>query len=130
MATIRAHTRINRSADDVWKVVADAGNIAAWFPGMESSSGGDGRRTVVFAGGIEVPEEIVTSDDALRRFQYSIVPGTIGVEHYLGTIDVLEDTNGGSLVIYGADMRPDALIEMIGPSLQGGVEGLKAFCEG
>ena len=128
MATVRAHTRINRAADEVWKVVADAGNIADWFPGMQSSSSTPTGRTVVFAGGIEVPEEIVTSDDSLRRFQYSIVPGTIGIEHYLGTIDVLEDGDG-SIVVYGADLRPDSLLDMIGPGILTAVDGLKAYCE-
>src|SRR5438105_1523960 len=27
---------INRSADDVWKVVSDFGGLAAWMPGIES----------------------------------------------------------------------------------------------
>jgi hypothetical protein len=128
VATVRAHARIARPADEVWKVVADAGNIADWFPGMESSRSTDGGRVVVFGGGVEVPEEIVTSDDALRRFQYRIAPGTMGIESYLGTIDVIED-GSGSLVVYGADMAPDAMLELIGPGVIGAVDGLKAFCE-
>jgi polyketide cyclase/dehydrase/lipid transport protein len=128
MATVRAHARIARSADDVWKVVADYTSIADWFPGMDSSSGGDGKRVVTF-GGHEVPETIVTIDDSLRRFQYSIEPGAMGVEHYLGTVDVI-DLDGESLVVYGADIRPDPLAELMGPGITSAVQGLKAHCEG
>jgi hypothetical protein len=129
VATTRAHVRIQRSADEVWKVVSDAGSVATWFPGMESSAATDVGRTVVFAGGIEVSEEVVTSDDTLRRFQYRMLPNALGVEHYLGTIDVLEDGDA-SIVVYGADLLPDAFVDIIGPSLAKGVAALKAHCEG
>jgi carbon monoxide dehydrogenase subunit G len=128
MATVRVEIRIARSADDVWKVVADYATVAEWFPGMASSEGGDGTRTVNF-GGLEVHESIVTVDDVLRRLQYTIDSGAMGVEHYLGTIDVI-DLDGESLVVYGADIKPDELAEMMGPGISGAVRGLKAFCEG
>jgi len=35
MATIRHHAHIERSPEDVWKVVSDAGAIAIWFPGID-----------------------------------------------------------------------------------------------
>jgi uncharacterized protein YndB with AHSA1/START domain len=71
MATIRHHAHIGRSPDDVWKLVADAAAISAWFPGIESSSG-DAKTRRCSMGGAELVEEIVTADADLRRFQYRI----------------------------------------------------------
>lgn len=128
MATIRHHTRIAQPADDVWAAVADAGSIARWFPLIETSSADDGMRHCTLHGGVELEEEIVTSDDDLRRFQYRIVGGDMAVDTHLGTIDVLED-GGGSLVVYSTEVSPDEVADTMGPSLAEGLEGLKQHLE-
>jgi hypothetical protein len=128
MATIRHHTRINRSADEVWKVVSDAGNMD-WFPAAESCSLNGTTRTVSFGGDITVDEKIVTSDDELRRFQYRIVGGAMPVESHLGTIDVIEDGDG-SLMIYSTDVLPDGLAKPMNSSIRAAVEGLRNHFEG
>jgi carbon monoxide dehydrogenase subunit G len=127
MATIRHHTRINRPADEVWKVVSDAGTMD-WFPAAESSSLNGNVRTVTFSGGVSVEEEIVTNDDDLRRFQYRIIGGSMPVESHLGTIDVLEDGDG-SIVIYSTDVTPDGLAKPMNSSLRAAVDGLKTHLE-
>ena len=48
-----------------------------------------GNARVVQMGDISVTEEIVTVDDDLRRFQYSITEMPIPIEFHLSTIDVL-----------------------------------------
>ena len=85
MATIRHHARIARPADEVWAVVKDAATISAWFPGIETSAVEGSTRTVTIAGAGELVEDIVTSDDALRRFQYRITGGAFTPEYHLGT---------------------------------------------
>jgi len=127
MATIRHHTHINRSPDEVWKVVSDAGAISAWFPGIDiSSADEDSRRCSM--GGVELVEEIVTVDDELRRFQYRITEGPMPLEFHLGTVDVLPDGDG-SLVVYSTEVQPDEAKAMIDPAIAGGVEGLRAHLE-
>ncbi len=127
MATIRKHVRINRPADDVWKVVSDAGNMA-WFPGVDACTLTGTTRSVTFHPGIEVQEEIITNDDELRRLQYRIVGGAMPVEFHLGTVDVLEDGDG-SLLIYSTDVQPDGLAKPMRASLGAAVEGLKTHLE-
>ncbi len=51
------------------------------------------------------------------------------VEHHLGTDDVPEDGPDGALVVYSTEITPDSLADMIGPSIDGGVQGLKAHLE-
>ena len=128
MATMRAHARINRPADEVWKVVSDVGNMD-WFPAAESCSLSGTTRTVTFGGGITVDEEIVTNDDELRRLQYRIVGGAMPVESHLGTVDVLEDGDS-SILVYSTDVEPDGLAKPMRSSTRAAVEALKQRLEG
>lgn len=127
MASLRAHARIARPADEVWKVVSDSAGISAWFPGIESATVADGTRTCTLAGGITLVEDVVNVDDELRRFQYRITDG-MPVESHLGTVDVLEDGDG-TLVVYSTEVTPDSLAGLMGPAIEGGVQGLKALLE-
>ncbi len=129
MASLRTHTRIARSADDVWVTVSYAGGISTWFPGIEQSSASGGARSCTLAGGVQLEEDIVNVDAALRRFQYRITGG-MPVEHHLGTIDVLEDGDGQSLVVYSTEVTPDAVADLMGASIESGLQGLKSHLEG
>ena len=129
MSSLRSHARINRSADDVWKVVSDAAGISAWFPGIAEARVDGENRIITIAPGVELVERIVTNDAALRRFQYSITGGPMPVESHLGTVDVIEDGDA-AFVVYSTEVTPDTLAAVMGPSIEAGVAGLKAFCEG
>ena len=90
--------------------MSDAGGISTWFPGIEQSSAFGSTRSCTLAGGMQLEEDIVNVDDALRRFQYRITAG-MPVEHHLGTVDVLEDGEGHSLVVYSTEVTPDAIAD-------------------
>jgi len=128
MASLRATARIARPADEVWKVVSDPAGIPAWFPGIEHATAGVGTRSCTLAGGHELHEDVVNVDGDLRRFQYRVTGG-LPVDHHLGTVDVLED-GLNSLVVYSTEITPDELADVVGPSIEGGVQGLKAYLEG
>lgn len=127
MATLRTHVRINRPVEQVWNTVSDAGNIAAWFPAVATSSATSGTRSCELAGGGSLTEEIVTNDSDLRRFQYRITHG-LPVQSHLGTVDVLDDPDG-ALVIYSTEIAPDELAEQVGPLIEDGLTGLKQHLE-
>lgn len=128
MATIRHHTQIDRSPDDVWQAVADAGAISAWFPLIAESRAEGGNRFCTLQGGGKLEEEIVTSDDELRRFQYRITGGDMPFEFHLGTVDVLPNGEG-SLVIYSTDVTPAEVADQMNGVLSEGLHGLKAHLE-
>lgn len=128
MASLRTHARIARPADDVWKVVSDAAAISTWFPGIEQATATDRTRTCTLAGGGQLEEDVLNVDHGLRRFQYRITGG-MPVEHHLGTVDVLEDGPDGALVVYSTEITPDGLADVVGPSIEGGVQGLKEHLE-
>jgi hypothetical protein len=128
MATFRHDTRLDRSPDDVRKVVSDAGSISAWVPFLEQSRAEDGVRSWSMQGGGKLEEEIVTSDDRLRRFQNRIVAGDMPIEHHIGTIDVLEKGQS-TLVAYATDVTPDEVAEQMDGVLAEGLQSLKARLE-
>jgi hypothetical protein len=128
MASIRHHARIDRTPDEVWKVVSDAGSISIWFPLTEQSLEDDGMRYCSLQGGGKLEEEILTSDDELRRFQYRITAGDMPVEHHIGTVDVLEHGEG-SLVVYSTDVTPNEVAEQMDGVLDEGLRGLGAHLE-
>ena len=129
MASVRAHATVARSADDVWKVISDSSQLPSWFPNVVSVSLEGTVRTVEVVGGMTVKEEIVTNDDELRRFQYRLLPGPVPVESHLATVDVLE-SGDGSIVVYGVDVKPDALGPGLSDMVAGAVQGLQKFVAG
>jgi uncharacterized protein YndB with AHSA1/START domain len=127
VATIRHTARIDRSPDDVWKLVSDPASITQWGPGVDGCTS-DGTTRTVKMGGMELIEAIVTNDDDLRRFQYAITGGPMVPEYHLGTIDVLPDGDG-TLVVYSTEVKPDEAKPMIDPAIESLTNALKAYLE-
>lgn len=130
MATIRHHARIDATPDDVWAIVSDAGAIADWAPGIERCDW-DGTTRTIHMGGLQIAEEVVTSDADLRRFQYRITDGPMPLEYHLATVDVFEDdpAGKGTFLVYSCEVKPDEAADLLGPVLGGLVESLKAKAE-
>jgi hypothetical protein len=127
MATMRETIHIDATPDKVWAEVREPLALLDWFDGIDSGEMvGNARKLKM--GDISVTEEIVTVDDDLRRFQYSITELPIPVEFHLSTIDVLEDGDG-TLIVYGVDVRPDELSGILAPTIAGAVQGMKKHFE-
>lgn len=126
MATIRITQQLDASPDDVWKVVADYGNLD-WFPGVDDSRAEGDARVVKF-GDMEITEDIVTLDNDLRRLQYRIGESPMSFDFHLATVDVLDldlDLDGSTLLVYSCDIEPDEGKDLMEPILQGAVDALR-----
>ena len=99
-------------ADALWALVGDPARLPEWFPGVRVLHR-DRRPSgwSVTRAGPPMPEQLLTVDPALRRFQYRIT-APIFNEH-LGTIDVHDLGDGTSLVVYSVDADPAALALVI-----------------
>ena len=84
--SIRHDVRLACPADEVWALVGDPRRLAEWFPGIESCTVEGDTRVIVTRSGLPMPEQLLTVDNTLRRFQYRIT-GPMFREH-LGTVDV------------------------------------------
>ena len=123
MATIRTFARVQRSADDVWKVIGDPTRIVEWFPGVTAATVEDGVRTLTLASGLPVFEQIVTLDHRLRRFQYRIT-GPLPVRYHLGTMDVIDDGQPGCLLLYSTEIEPDPMAFVLDGVISEGITEL------
>lgn len=77
MATYRAETTIERSANDVWEVIRDFGELS-WYPGVERCVlDGDDRTTWKEGTTLASVERILVHDDVSRTQIYALV-GFVG----------------------------------------------------
>jgi Polyketide cyclase / dehydrase and lipid transport len=127
MATLRETIHIDASPDKIWAEVRDPLSVLNFFDALETAEMVGSARKIKM-GDIFITEEIVTVDDDLRRFQYSITEMPIPVEFHLSTIDVLEDGDG-TLIVYGVDVRPDMLKDILAPTISGATAAMKAYFE-
>jgi hypothetical protein len=127
MATVRRHVRINRPASDVWAILGDATALPRWFPGIAKVEVDGTHRIVTTGAGLPMPEEIVTCDPLLRRFQYRITAPMF--RHHLSTIDVIDLEDGTCLAIYAVDAEPAVLALTIGGAAGAALEYLEKMLD-
>ena len=126
--TVRRQVRIHRSPADVWAIVGDPTRLPEWFPGITDAVVDGTSRVITTGAGLPMPEQIVTNDPLLRRFQYRIT-GPMFKEH-LSTLDVLDLDDGTSLVVYGVDAEPATMALIIGGAAGNALENLRDQMEG
>ena len=125
--SMRHHIRIHRHADDVWERVGDAAALHTWFPGITACAVHGATRVITLGSGMQMPEEILVNDRALRRFQYRIVAPVF--RHHRGTIDVVDLGDGTSLVSYATDADPRTMALTIAGASAGALAELKRQME-
>ncbi len=88
MAEGKAEVSIDRSPDDVWKLVREFGGLETWMPGVETCVVDGDVRTIGLMG-IEIKEQLRSLDDAARSISYSVIESPMGnLESHLATITV------------------------------------------
>ena len=127
MAKFTNEIVIDSPSEEVWAVVAAAERQAEWFPGMVSSTVENDIRTFGTAAGGFLLEQILSIDHDLMRLEYTIT-GPIQFEHHLGTLQV-EDLGCTARVLYGQELRPEALTYALRAATRDALVGLKALVE-
>jgi carbon monoxide dehydrogenase subunit G len=129
MASGKAEISIDRSPDDVWKLVREFGSLDEWMPGVETCTVEGDVRTIGMMG-IELKEQLRALDDENRRISYSVVESPMGnLESHLATMAV--DAEGaGSHLTWSVDVRPDELLGLFLPVYEGAVVEIKKKLEG
>jgi uncharacterized protein YndB with AHSA1/START domain len=125
--TVRREVRIDRPADEVWAYVGAPARLPEWFPGIIDAVVDGTSRVITTGAGLPMPEEIVTIDPLLRRFQYRITAPMF--REHLSTIDVIDLGDGTSLVVYGVDADPSTMALVIGGAAGNALEHLKSLME-
>ena len=130
MATIRREISVGTSAQRAWDAVRDVGAVhRRLVPGVLTDTTMEpGARTVTFANGMVIRERIVDVDDATRRLVWSATGGRL--EHHNASLQVLEDGEGRSRLVWIADLLPDAAAGDVGALMDLGAAAMKRALDG
>ena len=125
MASIRKEIAIAARPGEVWAAIRDVGavhqRLAVGF--VTDTRMEDGVRVVTFANGFVARERIVDVDDETRRLAYAAAGGQL--THHNASFQVFADGNGGSRVVWLADLLPDELEPVIDGMMEQGASAMK-----
>ena len=110
MASIRREVLIDAPPAEVWDAVRDFGRLdERVMRGFVSECRlhDERTRTITFANGIRLREELLGLDEEARRFAYRIVDGPLPLEHHSGSVQVFDAGDEGALVVWISDVLPD-----------------------
>jgi carbon monoxide dehydrogenase subunit G len=129
MASIRKSLSIGIDPARAWDAFRDVGAIhtrlaRGFVTGTELE--GD-TRTVTFANGLVVREQIVTIDDAARRLVYSASGGR--TTHHNASFEVLDDGPGRTRVVWTTDLLPDEAAAAVAGMIEQGFAAIQATLE-
>jgi carbon monoxide dehydrogenase subunit G len=129
MATIHKEIQIHARPEAVWDAIRDVGAVHERLaPGfvVDTRMEGDAR-VVTFGNGLVARELIVDVDDDARRLVWSVVGGRL--THHNASLQVFADGNGGSRVVWIADLLPNELAGYIGTLIEQASDTMKSTLE-
>lgn len=127
MASVRKEIIIESSADEVWEVIRDFGaGPSRMAPGfVVDTRVEEDSRVVTFADGTVVRERFVSIDDAARRIVYSVVGDTIRPTHDNASMQVFDQRDGHSRLVWIHDVLPDDLAASLDTAMERGMTVIK-----
>ena len=128
MATIHKEIPIDAEPDAVWAAVRDVGAVhERLVPGLVVSTTLDGdMRTVTFANGMVVREQIVTIDDDARRLVYAASGGRT---HHNASLQVIAEGMRRARLVWITDLLPAEAAGPVSALVEQGSAIMKATLE-
>ena len=130
MASIRKQIAIEASPERVWDAVRDVGAVHERLaPGFVVDTRLEaGARVVTFANGLVARELIVDVDDEARRLAWAVV-GSPRLTHHNASMQVFDDGDRGSRVVWIADLLPNEIGGTIAAMIEEGLGAMKKTLE-
>jgi hypothetical protein len=126
MATIKREVALSIDAGRAWRMIGDFGNAAKAFAGVLVACERSGNtRTVTFANGLKVTEQLVTCDDTERRYVYTVLNGAF--TQHSASMQIIP-TNSGCRFVWISDFLPDEATEKVLPLVEAGCHALHRNC--
>ncbi len=125
MASIHREIVVGATPEAVWDAVRDVGaphkRLAPGF--LVDTRLEEGARVVTFGNGMVARELIVDVDDTAHRLVWSVVGGRM--THHNASLQVLADGNGGSRIVWIADLLPNEIAGVIAGMIEQGMSVMK-----
>ena len=130
MASIRREIVIEASPERIWDAVRDVGAVHERLaPGFVVDTRLQaGARVVTFANGLVARELIVDVDDEARRLAWAVV-GSPRLTHHNASMQVFDDGDRGSRVVWIADLLPNEIAGTIAAMIEEGLGTMKKTLE-
>jgi len=130
MASIRREIVIEASPERIWDAVRDVGAVHERLaPGFVVDTRlQPGARVVTFANGLVARELIVDVDDEARRLAWAVV-GSPRLTHHNASMQVFDDGDRGSRVVWIADLLPNEIGGTIAAMIEEGLGAMKKTLE-
>jgi len=130
MASIRKEIVIEASPERVWDAVRDVGAVHERLaPGFVVDTRLEvGARVVTFANGLVARELIVDVDDEARRLAWAVV-GSPRLTHHNASMQIFDDGDRGSRVVWIADLLPNEIAGTIAAMIEEGLGAMKKTLE-
>ena len=130
MASIRREITVDNTTEHVWAAVRDVGAVHERLaPGFVVDTRlEEGARIVTFANGLVARELIVDVDDGARRLAWAVV-GSPRLTHHNASLQVFDEDNGRSRVVWIADLLPDGIAPTITAMIEQGLGVMKKHLE-
>lgn len=111
MSKVSMSTRINASADQVWKVLRDFNGLPVFIASfekstMEGSGVGALRSLTLKSGGPPIVEKLEKLDDQAKALSYSIVTAPLPLKDYFATVEVTDLGSGQCEVKWYSTFEP------------------------
>ncbi|MGC9964263.1 MAG: SRPBCC family protein [Syntrophobacteraceae bacterium] len=135
MSKVSMSTRINASADKVWKPLRDFNGLPVFIAAikkstMEGSGVGALRTLTIEGGGPPIVEKLEKFDDQAKTLSYSIVTSPLPVTEYFSTVEVTDLGPGQCELKWYSTFQPKDVpepeaVKIVEGVYSGAFEGLK-----
>ena len=123
-ATIYGSVTAKLSAEELWAKVADVGQISDLLDVIHESSVAGDTRSCKLADGGQLSETIVGIDEEHHRVAYTITDSPFPLEFHAASMRVVDEGNDKSTLVWITDVKPDAMVDGLGPMIKGELDKL------
>lgn len=128
MATVTIETTLRVHVSKAWALLQDPGSAARAFPGvLVASKLENGVRSVTFADGNTVQEQIVETDDARRRIAYAVINGRFS--QHSASMQIVPDGQDRCRFIWVSDFLPNEFAPLVRSLMQKGADAFRQTLE-
>jgi len=129
MASIYKEFLVDAPAQFAWEAIKDAGavhsRLAQGFVTDTKLAGNT--RTVTYADGFVVQEQVVSVDEEMRRFVYRSIGGR--ASHHNASFQVFPVSDGKSRVLWVTDLLPEEVRAPIEQMVEKGIRAIQGTLE-